>query len=141
MNKVCSTCFKAKGVEGFYHNKRSKDGFQYRCKDCMDAAVKKWQLKTGYLWKSETTEYFRRYQREWARKHPRPHSYKYTARAAVARALKRGSLIRKPCEKCGSKDRIQAHHPDYSKPLQVKWLCKKHHDMAHGRRTVKYLNH
>lgn len=41
-------------------------------------------------------------------------------------AKKTMKLEIKPCEICGSKD-AQAHHPDYSKPLKVVWLCLKHH--------------
>lgn len=36
-----------------------------------------------------------------------------------------GVLVRQPCEVCGSK--AQAHHNDYSKPLEVRWLCPLHH--------------
>ena len=37
----------------------------------------------------------------------------------------------KRCFKCGEKG--QAHHDDYSKPFEIKWLCFKHHrELAHG---------
>jgi hypothetical protein len=45
----------------------------------------------------------------------------------------RGKIDRKPCEKCGSED-SQMHHEDYSRPLEVTWLCRdchlEHHKMA-----------
>lgn len=47
----------------------------------------------------------------------------------VYRALKSGALVRKPCERCGRK--AEAHHEDYSKPLCVNWLCRKHHRARH----------
>lgn len=35
------------------------------------------------------------------------------------------------CQSCGSKVRLHAHHPDYSKPLEVKWLCPLCHFAVH----------
>jgi DNA-binding XRE family transcriptional regulator len=52
------------------------------------------------------------------------------ARSAVARALRRGDFHRLPCEVCGS-PKSHAHHEDYSKPLEVRWLCEEHHIAAH----------
>ena len=57
---------------------------------------------------------------------------KNRAHMAVARAIKSGKLIRQPCEVCGDV-KSQAHHPDYSKPLDVQWLCLKHHRIVENR--------
>jgi len=35
------------------------------------------------------------------------------------------------CDICGTEENIHGHHPDYSKPLDVIWLCKSHHDKLH----------
>jgi hypothetical protein len=53
---------------------------------------------------------------------------------AVYQALKRGKLVRpSSCEWCGGTNRkIQAHHEDYSKPLEVIWLCIPCHSARHG---------
>lgn len=56
---------------------------------------------------------------------------KTKARLMVRYAINEGKLIRLPCEKCGEKEGIHAHHPDYSKPLDVLWLCPKHHKEWH----------
>ena len=53
------------------------------------------------------------------------------AHRAVERALKKGQLIRQPCEVCGATDKVNAHHDDYSKALDVRWLCNTHHGQAH----------
>lgn len=54
----------------------------------------------------------------------------------VRSAIERGDLIRpNSCERCGvlaqnTKDGrayVQAHHRDYSKPLDVEWICAKCH--------------
>lgn len=52
------------------------------------------------------------------------------ASTRVAKAIKRGELTRQPCEVCGD-PKVDAHHDDYSKPLDVRWLCRKHHRLHH----------
>lgn len=41
--------------------------------------------------------------------------------------IKRGKIIPQPCSICNSLDNIEAHHEDYTKPLEVIWLCREHH--------------
>jgi hypothetical protein len=52
------------------------------------------------------------------------------ARELVNRALKSGKISKMPCAVCGNNN-VVAHHPDYSKPLNVIWLCRKHHRELH----------
>lgn len=52
------------------------------------------------------------------------------ARELVRRAIKAGRLVRQPCERCGV-PHAQAHHEDYSKPLDVRWLCLPCHRAEH----------
>lgn len=56
---------------------------------------------------------------------------KAKARSIVNNCLKRGWLIKAPCEVCGELERVEAHHDNYTKPLEVRWLCKKHHSEHH----------
>lgn len=60
--------------------------------------------------------------------------------AIVSKAIFRGRLIQRPCEVCGA-EKADAHHDDYNKPLDVRWLCPTHHREWHRhnkpiRRTV-----
>src|SRR5260370_14798419 len=55
----------------------------------------------------------------------------------VRRALKAGKLIKQPCEVCGTTENIHAHHEDYSKPLDVRWLCASHHAGLHMAETIR----
>lgn len=56
---------------------------------------------------------------------------KYLARQLLASAIRSGRIIRQPCEIARCKRQSQAHHHDYGKPLEVQWLCIKHHKELH----------
>lgn len=46
----------------------------------------------------------------------------------MAQALKKGTLVRPGrCENCGKECKPHAHHDDYAKPLEVRWLCPPCH--------------
>lgn len=62
----------------------------------------------------------------WARLQRKRHPEKIAARDAVRYAIRRGLLVRQPCSVCGTA-KTEGHHTDYTKPLVVVWLCKKHH--------------
>lgn len=49
----------------------------------------------------------------------------------VPRLYAEGKLTDKICSVCGSVLNVQAHHPDYSKPLEVIWLCTPCHADEH----------
>jgi hypothetical protein len=44
--------------------------------------------------------------------------------------VKRGRIVKAGCAICGSTDKVEGHHNDYSKPLDVVWLCRGHHVMV-----------
>lgn len=52
------------------------------------------------------------------------------ARVKARQTVRRGKLARQPCEVCGAA-KAEAHHDDYSKPLNVRWLCRLHHLELH----------
>lgn len=55
---------------------------------------------------------------------------KVTARRALVQAVYRGRITRQPCEVCGD-PKSEGHHDDYAKPLEVRWLCVRHHTEVH----------
>ena len=73
--------------------------------------------------------------REWRKTHPlSPDARrKDIARSMLAVYIKRGKIVRQPCEACG-KEPAHGHHDDYGKPLEVRWLCKHHHGLEHVQR-------
>ena len=52
--------------------------------------------------------------------------------------IKTGKLIRQPCEVCNSNEKAEAHHDDYTKPLDIRWLCRAHH-LEHHKNESKVL--
>lgn len=62
----------------------------------------------------------------WSRRNP----HKKSAYNAVQFALRTGKLKRLPCEKCGSA-KTHGHHKDYSRKLDVNWLCDGCHKKEH----------
>jgi len=62
----------------------------------------------------------------WAKMYPE----RKAAHAKLRYAMKRGMVTQLPCMVCG--ESAEAHHPDYSRPLDVVWLCSSHHKQAHA---------
>ena len=57
---------------------------------------------------------------------------KYKARQTFYLAVKNGKIIRPTsCSRCNSICKPHGHHEDYSKPLEVVWLCKACHAFTH----------
>jgi len=69
------------------------------------------------------------YMREWRKTHPLSGEARKrdACRSKLNTYIKRGKIQRGPCEKCGTTKDIEAHHDDYSKALNVRWLCRPHH--------------
>lgn len=68
------------------------------------------------------------YWQAWAERYPE----KAEAHRLVSNAVQAGRLTRQVCETCGRLP-SEAHHDDYSKPLDVRWLCRTHHLEHHAR--------
>lgn len=65
------------------------------------------------------------------RKHFTGAAFRHSIRKRVKHALLTGRLTKGPCNDCGS-TATEAHHEDYSKPLDVVWLCRDCHHSKHG---------
>ena len=55
----------------------------------------------------------------------------YRAHMLCRNAIRAGNLTPEPCARCGATSRIHAHHENYSKPLDVVWLCTRCHGERH----------
>jgi hypothetical protein len=47
-------------------------------------------------------------------------------------AIRDGHIVRGPCEVCGTRRHVDGHHDDYSKPLDARWMCRRHHLEFHA---------
>ena len=82
-------------------------------------------------------EKFRCREREASAKKRQCSPEKVAARQALNNAVKRGDVLRpSACETCATPGRVTGHHDDYSKPLQVRWLCTACHGREH--RVVEF---
>jgi len=133
--KTCFKCKKTKELSEFYEHPRMRDGHLNKCKECAKADVRCNRVRRiDYYLKYEKcrngTPNRRALRREALR---RRDPVKRAANVAVSNALRDGRLVRQPCQVCGA-PKAEAHHDDYTKPLQVRWLCFKHHRELHGNR-------
>lgn len=151
--KVCFKCSIEKPLKDFYKHSQMKDGRLNKCKDCTkrdsrDAYFKnvtdlKWVIKERKRQreKSRRLGYYEKWSEEhrntradvvaskklWLDRNPE----KRRAHILVKNAIRSGELVKEPCEQCGSLENIEAHHDDYARPLDVKWLCVEHHNEYH----------
>ncbi|MER9174608.1 hypothetical protein NKH72_13545 [Mesorhizobium sp. M0955] len=67
-------------------------------------------------------------QAKWRQNHPK----QVWAQQCLRSAIKRGLIIQQTCKVCGD-SATEAHHADYDRPMDVDWLCRKHHKAEHRR--------
>lgn len=58
---------------------------------------------------------------------------KVKAHNILNKAVATGLVKKCPCRECGAKTKVHGHHPDYTKPLEVIWLCAPHHKAEHSK--------
>jgi hypothetical protein len=148
--KTCILCRKKKPFDQYYKHTEMADGYLGRCKECHKAEIRKnflrrmadpkWrekerirqrdkerkkrEIKTGIPYGRLVRSKI--YDLPWRTRNPE----KYKAHCKVNNAIRDGKLNPHPCQVCGSQP-AHAHHDDYSKPLDVRWLCPKHHTQHH----------
>lgn len=128
--KLCRGCGDTKPLSAFYPHAGAHDGVMSRCRECHKSAVKKRRRLDASV---------RAYDRKRGARQPlqslqayrQAHPDAYRAHTAVGNAVRDGRLNREPCLFCGEA-RVHGHHRDYSRPLDVIWLCAKCHHRLHA---------
>jgi hypothetical protein len=133
-SKLCGKCRNVKEASKFHKRAASFDGLAARCKECQA------DYDRARLYKPDRVESRMLYRKSGAgellvqagqERWETRNGEKRKAHTAVGNAVRDGVLIKQPCEVCGEAEDIHAHHDDYSKPLEVRWLCNKHHIEHH----------
>lgn len=146
--KSCKICGTIKPLSEFYQNRLMKEGYENACKACFCERQRQWKaanverVRELNRIRNQSPE-GRAYQKAWiaseagkashaqtTAKWRRNNRSKSRSHSLLNKAIYRGEIKRQPCEKCGAA-KVDAHHDDYSKPLEVRWLCRKHHIEHH----------
>lgn len=156
--RTCLKCGELKSADMFYARPEGRDGLRKECKECFKAASaatyhRKIRDVSWKLAERQRNRQRTRMDRAAGRKPPdnessrASHKLYYVryperklAHAKTNAAVKAMKLARQPCEECGAQ-KTDAHHDDYSKPLDVRWLCRLCHAAHHIKlREAELLN-
>lgn len=148
-SKRCFKCLQTLPLESFYKHAQMGDGHLNKCKECSKKDVIENRLAR--------LDYYRSYDKRRAsvphrvrareqyqqtaagkraiararKKYKERYPERYKAKTALGNAVRDGRVERLPCFVCGGNE-THGHHPDYSSPLDVVWLCRGHHRQAHA---------
>ena len=132
--KTCGICKEEKEASSFGKRAASNDGLAAKCKLCQkvydkarDSQHHRIEARAIYAQTEEGKLAGNKAKSKYRNKNP----VKAKAHAQVARAIRGGKLFKESCQICGSNDGIHAHHNDYAKPLNIRWLCSEHHNQWH----------
>lgn len=137
---LCNLCGE-NNPDSFYPYNKS------RCKDCLSTkwGTKNDKVKKAYIarYRFENKDKIKKYYKDWYANNGRKRDpIKSKAHYRVRYAIVKGWLAKpKSCSICDSHVKIEGHHNDYTKPLEVSWLCNKCHRLLHrGNRIVSLAN-
>lgn len=152
--KQCKSCKTVKDLSEFYSQKNKSDGLMGKCKECCKRDNKKnREEKIDYYrnydkergsspsrvlsrkeysdkMKRENPEKWKKMRKESTRKYRKKNPEKQRATRILNYHIQVGNMVKEFCEICGN-PKSEAHHDDYSKPLEVRWLCDFHHKELH----------
>lgn len=149
MEKECFCCGQTKPISDFYRHPGMADGHLGKCKECQKSATKtaraknpghykeydrrraglphRVQARAEYAASAKGKEAHARSAAKWVAANPN----RRAANTILNNAIRDGRVERLPCFVCGYSV-THGHHPDYDRPLDVIWLCAKHHREVHS---------
>jgi transcription elongation factor Elf1 len=117
---TCIKCHESKPICEFTPRTDNSRGHYTTCKICKNAYQKQYQKSVAGKRVQVLADQVRK----------EKFAHKRSARSKTFTAIKNGTIQVLPCLICG--DKAEAHHHDYSRPLDVMWLCKTHHRETHN---------
>ena len=120
--KLCRCCQEVKDVSEFYNDSGRRDGKTWACKSCNKEKMREWRAtKRGKEMHLDQQRRYRNKNRVKKRVHDK-----------TLYEIERGRLLRpSKCSVCNIHCTPIAHHDDYTKPLEVTWLCTQCHSNVH----------
>jgi len=147
MTKTCKTCGIEKDISEFSKGLRGLYGVRAHCKICCNLYKKQWGEENrdrvicySRNWYQSNTDKALEAVKNWRDSNPGVRDEinkryadrnpeKIKSHRIVHQAVRDGLLVKSRCP-CGSIN-VQGHHEDYSKPLEVVWLCPRCHTRLH----------
>ena len=145
-NTICRPCEAIKSLE-YYHANKDRAGFA----EARKVKNEKWYAENGRTpeTRQQGRETYYRHREKILKQNkakrlaglmpawkPRG-ELKEKCHALFEYAMKTGRVQKQPCSVCGTL-KAEGHHPDYFKPLEVVWLCLKHHREIHRKDFVSF---
>ena len=156
--KTCKECNVEMPLSNFYVHAGMKDGHLNKCKECVKSRVDKYAKANPEKTKEWARNYFNSEAgKEKAKKYlltdkgkeirkkaldsyRKNHPIKDLARYLVKYEIQCGRLFRPSvCSCCKAECKPHGHHNDYTKPLEVEWLCEQCHKQWHRKNKPIYI--
>jgi len=148
--KICRECGIEKPLSEFYKHDAMADGHLNKCIPCVKSRVKKHreanlekikaydkarsnqphriQARKDYM----QTDAGKKTKKKAIDAYHKRYPMKYAAQIITRNYVRDGKLIpATSCSVCSGTKKIEGHHDDYTKPLEVRWLCESCHKDWH----------
>lgn len=148
--KVCRECQTERPFSDFYKHPRMADGHLNKCIACVKKRVGKHreenierireydkqrgnephrvEARKQYMQTDAGRQAKKRGMDAYRKRHPMI----YASHIISQKAVTNGLLVKASnCSACDSPEKIEGHHDDYTKPMEVRWLCEGCHKEWH----------
>lgn len=149
----CTKCKVERPKAEFSKDHQKRNGLKSVCKECGRAYSREWTRKhrernaeKAKAWREANPERVREATKKWQRENmdlvvERSRKYRaadperYRAHNRLSKAVSTGKIVKSTqCERClkpKTSRQLDGHHHDYSKALEVEWLCRQCHKDRH----------